>query len=149
MRSRWRRNCAQRIPQAPDSVLKPFIKQIAVQQVLLKRADSAKIQLPADERTNMYNSIAQLVSNVWSSLGVDPKMLADSAKSPAEKERLAASRVDSYLDKMMSGQAQPLAIPLPLKKILDTKYQSSINAATRALQPVWCEAPMPAPLSPW
>jgi hypothetical protein len=120
---------AQRIPQAPDSVLKPFIKQIAVQQVLLKRADSAKIQLPADERANMYNSIAQLVSNVWSSLGVDPKMLADSAKSPAEKERLAASRVDSYLDKMMAGQAQPLSIPLPLKKILDGKYESSINAA--------------------
>jgi hypothetical protein len=56
-------------------------------------------------------------------------MLADSAKSTAEKERLAASRVDGYLDRMMAGQAQPLALPTPLKKILDAKYETSVNAA--------------------
>ena len=119
----------QRIPQQPDSVLKPFVKQVTVQQVLLKRADSAKVQLPPEERANMYNSVNQLVQNIWNALGVDPKMLADSAKSTAEKERLAASRVDAYLDRMMAGQAQPLSVPPPLKKILDAKYESSVNSA--------------------
>ena len=119
----------QRIPQAPDSVLKPFVKQVAVQQLLLRRADSAKMQLPPEERANMYTSVAQLVQNIWNTLGVDPKMLADSAKSTAEKERLAASRVDAYLDRMMAGQAQPLTVPAPLKKLLDAKYESSVNPA--------------------
>ena len=119
----------QRIPQAPDSVLKPFVKQIALQQILLKKADSAKIEIPAAEKANMYTEIAQLVANVWQGLGVDPKMLADSAKSTAEKERLAASRVDTDLDRMMAGQAQPMSIPLPLKKMLDAKYESSVNPA--------------------
>ena len=119
----------QRIPQAPDSVLKPFVKQVAVQQLLLRRADSAKMQLPPEERANMYTSVAQLVQNIWNTLGVDPKMLADSAKSTAEKERLAASRIDAYLDRMMAGQAQPLTVPAPLKKLLDAKYESSVNPA--------------------
>ena len=119
----------QRIPQAPDSVLKPFVKQVATQQILLRRADSAKVELPAEERASMYTSIGQLVQNIWNTLGVDPKLLADSAKSTAEKERLAASRVDAYLDRMMAGQAQPLTVPAPLKKLLDSKYDASVNPA--------------------
>jgi hypothetical protein len=119
----------QRIPEAPDSVLKPFIKQIATQQVLLAHADSAKVDIPPADKANMYNEIGTLVTNVWGALGVDPKQLADSAKSTAEKERLAASRVDAYLDRMMAGQAQPLSLPTPLKKMLDSKYESSVNSA--------------------
>jgi PPIC-type PPIASE domain len=120
---------AQRIPQAPDSVLKPFVKQLAEQELLLRRADSAKVDVTPAEREQTYTQISQLVTNVWGALGIDPKMLADSAKNTAEKERLAASRVDSYLDRMMAGQAQPITVPTPLKKMLDAKYESSVNSA--------------------
>jgi hypothetical protein len=120
---------AQRIPQAPDSALKPFIKQMAVQQVLLAKADSAKIQIPQPDKDQMYSQVTQLVTNIWQALGVDPKQLADSAKSTPEKERLAASRADSYLDRMMAGQAQPISPPAPLRKILDIKYEASVNSA--------------------
>ena len=86
----------QRIPQAPDSVLKPFVKQIAVQQVLLKRANDAKVDITPKERETMYAEIGQLVTNVWGALGIDPKMLADSAKSTGGKgaaRRVARRRV--------------------------------------------------------
>ncbi|HEY4133078.1 MAG TPA: peptidylprolyl isomerase [Gemmatimonadaceae bacterium] len=119
----------QRIPQAPDSILKPFVKQIAVQQIMLRRADSAHVDIPEADKTQMYTQISQLVGNVWQALGIDPKALSDSAKSTSEKERVAASRVEAYLDRMMAGQAQPLSIPRPLKKILDTKYAASVNSA--------------------
>jgi hypothetical protein len=102
---------------------------MAVQQILLKRAEDAKVDVPADARAGLYTEIGSLVANVWQALGVDPKMLADSAKSTAEKERLAASRADAYLDRMMAGQAQPLSPPAPLKKMLDAKYEASVNAA--------------------
>ena len=118
----------QRIPQAADSELKPFVKQVAMQQVLLNRAEDAHVDIPAEMRTNLYTSVTQLVAQVWQTLGVDPKMLADSAKSTPEKERLAASRVDAYLDRMMSGQAQVMNIPVPLKKMLDSKYESSVSS---------------------
>lgn len=118
----------QRIPTAPDSALKPFVKQLALQQVLLKKADSAKIDIPAEMRANLYTSVGQLVVQVWQALGVDPKMLADSAKNTPEKERLAAGRVDAYLDRMLGGTAQVLNVPAPIKKLLDAKYESSVNA---------------------
>jgi len=95
----------------------------------LKHADSAKVQLTPEEHNNLYTSVSALVVNIWQTLGVDPKMLADSAKSTAEKERLASSRVDAYLDRMMAGQAQPVSIPRPLKKLLDAKYEASVNPA--------------------
>lgn len=119
----------QRIPDAPDSILKPFVRQLAVQQVLLKRANDAKVDLTPQERTGMYSELHQLVTTVWQSLNIDPKSLADSAKSTAERERLAAARVDNYLDRMLAGQAQLLTVPGPLKKILDTKYEATINDA--------------------
>lgn len=119
----------QRIPGAPDSVLKPFLKQVAMQQVLLRRADSAHVTLKDEDKANMYAQIGQLVTTLESTLGVDPKSLSDSAKTVPEKERLAASRVDAYLDHMMAGQANPMTIPPPLKKMLDAKYESSVNPA--------------------
>jgi hypothetical protein len=117
----------QRIPQAADSELKPFVKQVAMQQILLKQALDAKVDIPEEMRTNLYSSIGQLVQQVWQTLGVDPKTLADSAKTQAEKERIAAAHVDAYLDRMMAGQAQVLNVPAPLKKMLDAKYESSVN----------------------
>jgi len=119
----------QQIPDAADSILKPFIKQIATQQVLLKRANDAKVDISEKEREGMYGELSNLVTSVWQSLGIDPKSLADSAKSTAEKERLAAARVDNYLDRMLGGQAQVLTVPVPLKKVLDAKYEATVNDA--------------------
>jgi hypothetical protein len=119
----------QRIPGAPDSSLKTFIKQVALQQVLLRRADSAHVTLKEADKANMYSSISGLVGNLEMTLGIDAKTLADSAKSVPEKERLAAAHVDAYLDRMMAGQAQGITVPPPLKKILDAKYESSVNSA--------------------
>ena len=81
-----------------------------MQQVLLKRADRRKVDIPPKRRPRCTRDLASL-SEVWQALGVDPKSLADSAKSTAEKERLAASRVDAYLDRMMAGQAQLMTVP--------------------------------------
>jgi hypothetical protein len=111
----------------PDSVVKGFVRQIAERNILLMRADSAKIEVPADQKTNLYVEFSQLVGNMMQALGVDSKALADSAKNTAEKERLAAARADAYLDHVLAGEAQPIQVPPPLKKMLDAKYEASVN----------------------
>ncbi len=65
----------------------------------------------------------------WQALGIDPKSLADSAKTPAERERIAAARIEAYLDKVMAGEAQPVPVPSPLQIVLMNKYDSKVNAA--------------------
>jgi hypothetical protein len=119
----------QQIPTAPDSLLKPFVKNMAQREVILQRADSAKVDITPEERAQLYNDFQTLIVRMWQGIDIDPKSLADSAKSAAERERLAAARVERYLDNILAGQAQPVPVPVPLKKILDSKYEASVNSA--------------------
>jgi hypothetical protein len=120
---------SRQLPQLPDSIVKKFVSSIAQREVMLQKADSAKITLSAEDKAQLYGQFAQLVQGVEQQMGVDPKALSDSASSPALRERLAANRVESYVDRIMAGQAQPLPVPQPLANVLQSKYESSINSA--------------------
>jgi hypothetical protein len=116
-------------PSTPDSLVKQFVKSIARNEVMLKKADSAGITMSTEEKTQLYGEFKQLVSSLWQQLGIDPKQLADSAKNTPEREKLAASRVENYLDRVMAGQAQPITVPLPVQTVLTIKYKSKVYPA--------------------
>jgi hypothetical protein len=120
---------ARQLPQLPDSIVKRFVSSIAQREVMLQKADSAKVTLTPEEKSQLYAQFSQLVQGLWQQLGVDPKALADSAKTAPERERLAANRVESFIDRILAGQAQPLPVPQPLAAVLQSKYDSSINSA--------------------
>lgn len=120
---------SRQLPQLPDSLVKKFVSSVAQREVMLLKADSAKVTLTAEEKSQLYSQFSQLVQMLWQQLGVDPKALADSAKTAPERERLAANRVESYVDRILAGQAQPLPVPQPLATVLQSKYDSSINSA--------------------
>ena len=120
---------SQQIQQVPDSVVRLYVKQMAEREVLLKRADSAKMGPTPEEYGNLHRDFVQAVGMTWQALRIDPKSLADSAKTPAERERLAAARIEAFLDKVMAGEAQPVPVPSPLQIVLMNKYESKVNAA--------------------
>jgi len=120
---------AQQIQAAPDSLVKQFVVNQTQRELLLRRADSAKAGVSDQELADLHHDFAQVVSASWQAIGIDPKSLADSAKTPAERERLAAARVESFLDRVMGAQAQPVPIPPPLQIILLNKYDAKVNAA--------------------
>jgi hypothetical protein len=120
---------AQQIQAAPDSIVRQYVINMAQREVLVKRADSAKVGPTPEEIANLHRDFVQAVVVSWQTLGIDPKMLADSAKTPAERERLAASRVEAFLDKIMAGQAQPLPVPPPLQIVLLNKFDAKVNSA--------------------
>ena len=117
------------LQQAPDSLVRQFVSSIAQREVMLEKADSAKIGLSAEEQNQLYGQFSQFVTMVESQLGIDPKSLADSAKTAPERERLAASRIEAYIDRILGGQAQPVPIPQPIATVLRSKYEWSVNAA--------------------
>ena len=84
----------------------------------------------------MYTQVGQLVIEHLAGARRRSEDARRQREEHAEKERLAASRADAYLDRMMAGQAQPISVPPPLKKMLDAKYESSVNSAglDRALE---------------
>lgn len=120
---------AQQIQSAPDSLVNQFVINQTQRELLLKRADSAKTGLTAEELSSLHRDFAQVVQQTWAAIGVDPKSLADSAKSQGDREKLAAARVEAFLDRIMSGQQQPVPIPTPLQMVLMDKYDAKVNAA--------------------
>jgi len=120
---------SQQIQTLPDSVIRRYVEQMAQRELLLQRADSAKMGPTPEQVANLHRDFVQAVAVAWQALRIDPKSLADSAKTPAERERLAAARVESFLDKVMAGEAQPLPVPAPLQIVLMDKYEYKLNAA--------------------
>ncbi len=124
---------SQRIPQqmqaAPDSLVQNFLRNLTTNEVLMQKADSMHVVLSPEEKQTVYKDFAQVVSLSWQALGVDPKALADSAKTESQREHLATARVDTLFDNLMAGKAQPVPIPSPLKSLLETKYSWKINAS--------------------
>ena len=119
---------AQQMQQAPDSVVREFIKSVARNDVMLKMADSAGITVDTAEQSRVHSDFKQLVQQLYAQLGLEPASL-DSARSVPERERLAASRVDAYLERVMAGQANPVTVPAPVQYVLMSKYESKIYPA--------------------
>jgi len=66
---------------------------------------------------------------LWSQIGLDPKSIADSAKSVPERERVAAERVEKLIDQIMAGQAQAVQVPAPAKSVLALMYKTKTTPA--------------------
>ena len=126
----------QQIEAAPDSQIPIFVRSLVANDLLLKQADSAGIKMDTTEVQAIRNAFKGLVRNTWAGLHISPELLADSAKTPAEKERLAASRVDGYLGRLLQGQETFVDVPAPLADALREKYDGSIKPAgiARALE---------------
>jgi hypothetical protein len=119
----------QQMGQAPDSIVRQFVKSIARNEVLLQKADSAGIKMPPEQQQQLYAEFRGILTSLWQQLGLDPKSLADSAKSAPERERVAAVRVEGYLDRVMAGQAQPISVPMPVQSVLRSKYEWKTHPA--------------------
>ncbi len=158
----------EQLAQAPDTVIPNFLKQIARNELVLRAADSAKIVPDSTALGNIRGAFYGQVAGAMSELKVSPFFLKDSAKTVAERERLAASRIDAYFDLLLAEQAQFVAVPEPVSAALRKKYESRVVAAgieraleraakirqvvdsTRAAQQPPSEVPMPgaAPAAP-
>lgn len=119
----------QGLQSAPDSQIVQFVKSLVRTELVLRKADSAKVQLDTADLNQLHNRFGQLVAEAWDQLGVSPAQLADSAKSTSQAERVAAEHVDSYLDRLMTNQVRFVPVPPPLQTVLRQKYDWSVNQA--------------------
>ena len=92
-------------------------------------ADSAKMQVDTAEMSNVYLNYKNAVTQSWTALGIAPSTLADSAKSPAEKEKFAATHIENYFDKLVKNEVQFVEVPYPVARALQTKYDFAVNDA--------------------
>jgi hypothetical protein len=124
---------------ADDSMVLDFARRVMTQEMVLHQADSAAIQLDSTDMQQVREIYTMGLLQSWSVLGVLPRLLADSAESVADRERLAAQRVERYVDALLGGQAQFLDIPGPIQSAVRGKYSwrltnAGINRAVELAQ---------------
>ncbi len=126
----------QQIQGAPDSLVAQYATNMAQREVLLRKADSAKVVVTPQEVAELHRDFTAAVLQVWTALGIDPKSLADSGKTASEREKIAAGRIEHFLDRVMAGEVQPVPVPSPLQIVLMDKFDAKVNAGTidRALE---------------
>jgi hypothetical protein len=117
------------IKQMPDSMVTQLIKRYALNELVLRQADSAKIQVDPAQLAQLHASFTNAVRNAWAQLGVAPTSLQDSAKSEGDREKLSAKRIDAYFARMIQEQAPFVPVPTPVSNILRSKYKYSLNDA--------------------
>ncbi|MEO8908619.1 MAG: peptidylprolyl isomerase [Gemmatimonadaceae bacterium] len=119
----------EQIKQAPDSMIVAMVRRFANNELVLRQADSAKVQVDPAEIAQMHASFVNAVKQAWSQLGVTPASLQDSAKTEGDREKLAAKRVDAYFTRMVGEQAVFVSVPTPVANVLRQKYSYQFNDA--------------------
>ncbi len=118
---------AERVKAAPDSLLPVFVKNFVRNELVLHSADSAKIGPDAAQLTQIRGLFKSALTNAWTALNLDPKTLEAAAKSKGDRAKLAAQRVDDYINKLMAQQAQYVDVTQPVQNVLREKYDYTIK----------------------
>lgn len=114
---------------APDSLAEKFVKQIVRNELMLRAADSMKVEIDSAELANIKLNYLNAVTQSWSALGIEPTKLADSAKAGGEKGAIAANRIETFFDKLVKNEAQFVDIPYKVARAAQGKFSFNINDA--------------------
>jgi hypothetical protein len=119
------------LAQLPDTAVPAIIKNFVRNELVLRAADSAKVMVDSVQMDSIKHNYEGLITNAWVTLGIDPKLLGDSAKTAAGRERVASAHIESYLDKLLAQTpgVRFVDIPSPIEGLLRAKYSSAINEA--------------------
>jgi PPIC-type PPIASE domain len=115
----------------PDSQIPIIVKGFIRNELVMKQADSAHITLDSAQQAEIHKGYQGLITNAWTSLGIDPVQLADSAKAIPARQKIAAAHVDVYLDRLLAATpgVRFVDIPTPVEQVLRSRYQFKLNEA--------------------
>ena len=129
------------IQNAPDTLIPTLIKNFMRNELFLKQADSAKVDLTDAEKSQIRAEFRTLVINSWTQLGVAPTQLSDSGKTVAARETIAHARVNKFLENMLvsDGAFVPIARSMDLMlrmrypgaKLVDAGVERALEAAQK------------------
>lgn len=100
------------IKSAPDSLLTNFARTIAMNEVLLYEADSAKATPNPAMHQALLLQFRVALQNLRDGVGLNAPELSDSSTTPVEQKReIAAQKVEEFFDKLGRGEAQYRGVP--------------------------------------
>jgi hypothetical protein len=121
--------------QATDDQLKEIATLFAQNTILLQQADSAGIGLSPTEWAGLRQQHQAEIDTLKISLGLGSEV-TDSSVSESERSKLAALRLDTYFNDLVSGKAHVRKMPATLSAWLREHSDYKLNEAglLRALE---------------
>lgn len=125
---------AAQLKQADDTMLTQFARVLSQNVLLLRQADSAKIQVTSAEWQGMAANYRNQLDTLRAEMGLDTAALWDSTVSQADRDKVAASKVEQYFDRLVSGKSRLRPLPSALATLLRDRseyhiYDAGLNRA--------------------
>ncbi|MFL5402224.1 MAG: peptidylprolyl isomerase [Gemmatimonadales bacterium] len=122
------------LKQANDSMLTNFAKILTQNVLLLQQADSAKIGITAEEWNGLASNYRSQLDTLRADMGLDTAALWDSTTAAADRNKVAALKVDQYFDRLVGGKSRLRPIPSALATLLRERssyriYDAGLNRA--------------------
>jgi hypothetical protein len=118
----------QQLRQATDDQLKEIATLFAQNTILLQQADSAGVDLTATEWAALQQQHKAGIDTLRAALGLGYE-ISDSSVSASERTKLAALRLDTYFNDLVTGKTRVRPIPATLSAWLRRNGSYRINEA--------------------
>jgi peptidyl-prolyl cis-trans isomerase D len=129
---------AAQLKEADDTMLTKFAKVLSQNVLLLRQADSAKIQVTPEEWKGIAANYRAQVDTLRMEMGLDTA-LSDSTASKAQRNKVAGEKVEQYFERLVSGKSRLRTLPSALGTLLRERssyriYDSGLNRAVELAQ---------------
>jgi hypothetical protein len=117
------------LKQANDSMLTQFAKILTQNVLLLRQADSAGIDITPEEWQGLQARYRSQLDTLRAEMGLDDTNLGDSSVATAQREKVAALKLEEYFDRLVGGKSRLRPIPSALATLLRERSAYEINDA--------------------
>jgi hypothetical protein len=115
--------------QADDSTLTHFARILTQNVLLLHQADSAGVGVTPEEWQGLQARYRSQLDTLRAEMGLDETSLGDSSAAKADRNKVAAMKVDEYFDRLVAGQTRLRPIPSALATLLRERSSYRVNNA--------------------
>lgn len=127
---------AAQLRQANDSMLGQFGRVLTQNVLLIKSADEAGMKITPDEWSMLQSRYMTQLDTLKAEMDLKAPELTDSSISQAEREKIAALKVEKYFDQLVAGKTRLRPLPSALAGLLrdELPYQVNDAGVTRAVE---------------
>jgi hypothetical protein len=115
--------------QANDTMLHRFARVLTQNVLLLREADRGGMKITPLEWASLKRRYESQLDTLRTEMDLTGTDLTDSSVAPAEREKLAALKVEQYFDRLIAGQTKLRPLPSALGTLLRERFAFKIYDA--------------------
>ena len=128
-----------------DSMMVRFARILAQNTLLLREADSARVTITPQEWDTLSQRYHTQLDTLRAEVGLNQSDLNDASTPLAQRQKLAALKIDQYFDRLTQGKARLRPLPSALSALLRQRfpyrvYDAGVNRAVELAQGIKAKA---------